>query len=67
VCGRYGPQVKYVHANSIKRFFDIQTGHYSSNKTEAVRLAREYVPEVKSDHEADTVLHAVYFFEKTHG
>lgn len=58
-----GYSVDYSYPNPVKMYFDIRTGSYYHNKQEALRKAREYVS-VRSDHEADCVLMAIYWWEK---
>jgi hypothetical protein len=59
--------VFYVHSSCVKRFFDIATGNYGMNKRLVIRTAKEYLTTpalVKTDHEADCVLMAIYEFQK---
>jgi hypothetical protein len=59
--------VKYVHSAALKRFFDIQGGSHTVNKTLALHTARSFLApgyQLQTDHVADCVLMAIYEFKR---
>lgn len=58
-----GVTFRYAHSNSVKAYFNIRGGSHSRNKRLALDKARTFLADpksVKTDHEADCVLMALY-------
>lgn len=54
--------VKHSFSSAVKKFFHIQGGNHTVNKRLTLRKAKEYIKDVKTDHEADCILMCVYEF-----
>jgi hypothetical protein len=56
-------EVLLSHSPAVKRYFDVCSGSHALNKKLAVEKAREFAPGVRTDHEADCILMAVFFLK----
>jgi hypothetical protein len=57
--------ITYVHPSSVKRHFDITSGIHHVNKSLALARARCFLQgPLKTDHEADCVLMAIFQFTR---
>ena len=56
--------VRHSYSSSVKHFFNIQGGNHRVNKHLVKRKVREYIAGIKTDHECDCILMALYDYKR---